>query len=223
MVKISIIIPVLNEADCIEETLASLQGLRQAGHEVIVVDGGSTDASMALARPLCDRVMDSAKGRARQMNAGATVAAGDIYIFLHGDTCFTGAPVRIFDTIGCDDCWGCFTLRLSGKHPLFTLFSFFINLRARLTGIVSGDQTLFVSRGLFERAGGFPDIPLMEDIAVSKTLKRYRSPLCLRHEVISSSRRWERYGIIKTMLQMWLRRLRFALGTNPGILSKDYD
>ena len=204
--KISVIIPVLNEAGCIEACLAGLQDLRRAGHEVIVADGGSNDASVALARPLCDRVIASAKGRARQMNAGAAAATGDIYIFLHADTRFTGGPDRVFGAINDADCWGCFSVRLSGKHPLFRLFSFFINLRARLTGIVSGDQTLFVSRGLFERVGGFPDIPL-----------------CLRHEVISSSRRWERHGIIRTMLQMWLRRLRFALGTNPALLARDYD
>lgn len=221
--KLSIIIPVLNEAECIENTLATLQGIRQAGHEVIVVDGGSTDATVLLAKPLCDRLLNSAAGRARQMNAGAAAASGDVYIFLHADTRFTCEPDRIIGAITGEEYWGCFRVRLSGKHPLFRMFSFFINLRSRLTGIVSGDQTMFVSRRLFERYGGFPDIPLMEDIAVSKTLKRYRPPLCLQHGVISSSRRWERYGITRTMLQMWLRRLRFALGTNPAFLAKDYD
>lgn len=223
MLKLSIIIPVLNEAGCIQECLAGLQGLRQKGHEVIVADGGSTDASAALATPLCDSLVESARGRARQMNAAAAAASGDILIFLHADTYFTFDPGRKLNDIGQAGIWGCFTVRLSGPHPLFRVFEFFINLRARLTGIVSGDQALFVSRDLFEQAGGFPDIPLMEDIAVSKALKHYMTPVCLRDTVISSSRRWEQHGIIKTMLQMWLRRFRYAIGVNPAILARGYD
>lgn len=223
VLKISVIIPVLNEAGCIEECLAGLQELRQAGHEVIVVDGGSTDASVALATPLCDRLIKGAKGRARQMNTGAAVATGGILIFLHADTRFTFNPAEVLRDFNRDGKWGCFSIRLSGVHPAFRLFEFFINLRSRLTGIVSGDQTLFVCRGLFEDLGGFPVIPLMEDIAISKILKQSRSPVCHRETVISSSRRWERHGIIKTMLQMWLRRIRFALGVNPAVLAKSYD
>lgn len=221
--KLSIIIPVLNEQGCIEETLATLQELRQAGHEVIVVDGGSSDATAALAKPLCDVFINSARGRARQMNAGAAAAAGNVLVFLHADTRFAFDPGQVFNTKVGAMMWGCFSVRLSGSHPLFRIIEFFINLRSRLTFIVSGDQTLFVCRELFERLGGFPDIPLMEDIAVSKLLKQYRRPECLRQEVISSSRRWEQHGIIKTMLQMWLRRFRFALGVNPAALARDYD
>lgn len=222
VLKLSIIVPMLNEAECVGECLAGLQELRRAGHEVIVVDGGSNDASVALAMPLCDKLIDCAKGRARQMNAGAAAAEGDIYIFLHADTRFTFDPVEVLGD-NRHDKWGCFSVSLSGSHPLFRAFEFFINLRSRLTGIVSGDQTLFVCRDLFIRAGRFPEIPLMEDIAISRTLKRYRRPLCLPNKVISSSRRWERNGIIRTMLRMWLRRFRYAMGVNPAYLAKDYD
>ena len=221
--KLSIIIPVLNEAGCIEESLEKLQDLRRAGHEVIVVDGGSSDASVALAMPLCDRLIESDRGRARQMNAGAVAAEGNILIFLHADTSFTFDPGTVLKDFMHEDEWGCFTVCLSGMHPLFRVVEFFINLRSRLTSIVSGDQTLFVNRDLFSRAGGFPDIPLMEDIAISRILKSYRSPVCLRNKVISSSRRWERYGIVTTVLQMWLRRLRYAMGADPVTLAKNYD
>ena len=221
--KLSIIIPVLNEAGCIEQCLANLQVLRQAGHEVIVVDGGSSDQSMALAAPFCDHLIESSKGRARQMNAEAAVAAGDVYIFLHADTRISFNTADDFYNINNMNMWGCFTVSLSGTHPLFRIIEIFINLRSRLTGIATGDQALFVSRELFNRAGGYPDIPLMEDIAISKLLKKFCAPVCLRGEVVTSSRRWEQHGIIKTVLQMWLRRFRFAIGVSPAILAKDYD
>jgi len=223
VVKLSIIIPVLNEAGCIEECLSGLQKLRQAGHEVIVVDGGSSDSSVALAAPLCDHLVESSRGRAVQMNAGAALADGDVYIFLHVDTRMTFNPTDVFNDNNDIDVWGCFRVALSGTHPLFRIIEIFINLRSRLSGIVSGDQTLFVSRDLFKQTGGFPEIPLMEDIAISKMLKKVCAPICLRNTVVSSSRRWEQYGIIRTMLLMWLRRFRFAIGVNPAVLSKNYD
>ena len=221
--KLSIIIPVLNEAEGIGACLGSLQELRRRGHEVIVVDGGSADATPAVAAPGCDKLINSARGRARQMNAGAAVATGDIVVFLHADTLIPFDLEKALNRIEGDNAWGCFSVRLSGAHPLLRLIGFFINLRSRWTGIISGDQTLFVLGTLFNHAGGYPDIPLMEDIAFSKTLKRYRAPVCLGDTVISSSRRWERYGIVKTMLRMWLRRFRFAVGVNPAILAKDYE
>ena len=221
--KISIIIPVLNEAGCIEECLAGLQEMRQKGHEVVVVDGGSSDATVTLATPLCDSVVNSARGRARQMNAGAATAAGGVLLFLHADTRLTFDAGKLHNENVIDDMWGCFSVRLSGSHPLFRIIEFFINLRSRLTHIISGDQVLFISRGLFNRVGGFPDIPLMEDIAISSTLKRRSAPRCLPDTVVTSSRRWERHGIIKTVLQMWLRRFRFAMGVSPAILARDYD
>ena len=215
--KISIIIPVLNEAGCIEECLAGLQELRQKGHEVVVVDGGSSDATVTLATPLCDSVVNSARGRARQMNAGAATAAGGVLLFLHADTRLTFDAGKLHNENVIDDMWGCFSVRLSGSHPLFRIIEFFINLRSRLTHIISGDQVLFISRGLFNRVGGFPDIP------ISSTLKRRSAPRCLPDTVVTSSRRWERHGIIKTVLQMWLRRFRFAMGVSPAILARDYD
>ena len=216
--KISIIIPVLNEAGCIEECLAGLQEMRQKGHEVVVVDGGSSDATVTLATPLCDSVVNSARGRARQMNAGAATAAGGVLLFLHADTRLTFDAGKLHNENVIDDMWGCFSVRLSGSQPLLRIIEFFINLRSRLTHIVSGDQVLFISRGLFNHVGGFPDIPLMEDIAISSTLKRCSAPRCLPDTVVTSSRRWERHGIIKTVLQMWLRRFRFAMGVSqvPG-------
>lgn len=221
--KISVVIPVLNEAGCIEECLGRLQDLRRGGHEVIVVDGGSVDETVAIAAPLCDTLLNSEKGRAWQMNAGAEAASGKILVFIHADTLVTFELDKVLGRFEGQYVWGCFRVHLSGTHPLFRLFDYFIHQRARLTGTVTGDQVMFIRRELFHHAGGFPNIPLMEDVALSKKLKSFRPPVCLRHKVITSSRRWEEYGIVKTMLGMWWRRLRYAIGVNPAVLAKDYD
>lgn len=222
---LSIIIPVLNEAHGIGRTLESLQALRTWGHEIIVVDGGSQDATVALCGSLADRLIRAPRGRARQMNAGATVAQGDVFVFLHADTHLPQSAdrmiARVLRTRACQ--WGRFDVRLSGRNPLFRIISRLMNLRSRLTGIATGDQTIFVRRNAFERIGGFPDIPLMEDIAISKALRRMSRPACIRRKTTTSSRRWEQYGIVRTTLKMWELRLRYALGADPTRLARAYD
>lgn len=224
MDKISIIMPVLNEAGVLGASLAALKPLRMAGHELIVVDGGSTDASRALAEKFADRLIFSAPGRARQMNAGAAAASGDILLFLHADTFLPPSADTLIEsgieTLGRG--WGRFDVRLSGKSPLLRVVERAMNFRSRLTGISTGDQAIFVRRALFRAVGGFPDIALMEDVAMSARLKRLGPPLCLKSRVVTSSRRWEKNGIFRTIFLMWRLRLAFTLGADPGKLARIY-
>ena len=221
---LSIIIPVLNEAAGIMDTLAALQPLRARGCEVIVADGGSTDGSPGLARPLADRVVASDRGRARQQNAGAAEATGDVLLFLHADTRLPAdADRRVIDGLqACGRGWGRFDVRLTGRHPMLRVIERMIGARSRLSGIATGDQAIFVRRDWFARAGGFPGIPLMEDVALSKALKRLGPPLCLRETVTTSSRRWEERGVWRTMALMWRLRLEFWLGADPERLAERY-
>lgn len=222
--KLSIIIPVLNEAAAIKACLIPLAPLRRSGCEIIVVDGGSEDATGAIAKPLADKVITSLPGRGRQMNAGARRAKGEVFLFLHADTRLPhGADDLIRGSlIQTGRCWGRFDVRLSGRQPLLRVIERFMNGRSRLTGIATGDQAIFIRREVFERLGGFPDIPLMEDIALSKMLKTQSRPLCLSTPVITSSRRWEQNGLLATVLLMWWLRLRFFLGADPSRLARLY-
>ncbi|MFC1683930.1 TIGR04283 family arsenosugar biosynthesis glycosyltransferase [Pseudomonadota bacterium] len=215
-----IIIPCLNEVKTVGPLLHSLQSLRTEGHEVILVDGGSEDDTQVLAEPLVDYLLVSEAGRARQMNRGAQAAEGDLLWFLHADTALPdGGAQAVIDS---NAVWGRFDVRLSGAHPLLRLVSFMMNLRSRLTGIATGDQGIFVSREAFEQIGGFDEIPLMEDIALSRSLKRLSRPLCLHQQLVTSSRRWESRGILRTILLMWWLRLAFALGVSPQRLVRMY-
>jgi rSAM/selenodomain-associated transferase 2 len=222
--RISIIIPALNEAAGIRDTLAPLQALRARGHEVVVVDGGSTDGTQELARALADHVVASARGRARQQNAGAAAATGGVLLFLHADTRLPeGADGLVVDGLrSAGRGWGRFDVRLSGAHPMLRVVERMMAVRSRLTGIATGDQAIFVRREWFARAGGFPEIPLMEDVALSGTLRGMGAPLCLRARVVTSSRRWEERGVWRTIALMWRLRLEFALGADPARLADRY-
>jgi len=222
--RLSIIVPVLNEQAGIAAMLQDLSGLRARGAEVIVVDGGSRDDTVTLARPLCDRLIAAPRGRAAQMNAGAGGARGDVLLFLHADT---GLPADA-DRLVCDGLaasgrpWGRFDVRIDGRHPLLPLIAAMMNLRSRLTGIATGDQAIFVDRGAFTAVGGFPDIALMEDIVLSRRLKRLGRPLCLSARALTSGRRWEKHGVVRTILTMWRLRLAFFLGAEPAKLAASY-
>jgi rSAM/selenodomain-associated transferase 2 len=222
--NISIIIPVLNEALVIARTLLSLQPLREAGHEVIVVDGGSDDDTIAIANPYADKIVQTLRSRSRQMNAGAKLASGGILLFLHADIFLPYHADRlIIERLnGREKSWGRFDVRLSGKHPLLRIIEFLMNWRSRLTSIATGDQAIFVKRELFGSINGFPEIDLMEDIALSKILKRFDRPLCLWQRVITSSRRWEEKGLFRTILLMWFLRLAYFFKVNPKQLGKLY-
>jgi rSAM/selenodomain-associated transferase 2 len=223
-VPLSIIIPALNEAGCIRELLRQLQALRAQGHEVIVVDGGSCDETVALAQPLVDQLLPAPAGRALQMNIGAQAAGGRVLWFVHADTRVpeTAAQV-IIDSVAHAAGWGRFDVRLSGDRLLLRLVERTMNWRSRFTGIATGDQGIFVTRELFARVGGFAALPLMEDIDLSRRLKREQRPLCLRDTLTSSSRRWEQKGIVRTIALMWVLRLAYFLGVPPARLAMLYD
>jgi rSAM/selenodomain-associated transferase 2 len=224
MSRLSIIMPVLDEGESIAGALDALAELRALGVEVIVVDGGSQDATVQRARMRADQVLMAPCGRALQMNAGAAKASGNVLLFLHADTQLPPEAERlVLDGLarsGRD--WGRFDVLIDGRHPMLKLVAFMMNLRSRLTGIATGDQALFVKRDVFETAGGFPEIPLMEDIALSKRLKRLSRPLCLRERAATSGRRWEKHGVIRTILLMWRLRLAYFLGADPAALAGRY-
>ncbi|MDD3518793.1 MAG: TIGR04283 family arsenosugar biosynthesis glycosyltransferase [Chromatiales bacterium] len=221
--RISVVVPALNEASAIVDTLSRLQTLRDRGHEIIVVDGGSDDETSVLAQPLADRVITSARGRARQMNEGAAAAEGDVLWFLHADThAPLGAERALVSAVQTGAQWGRFDVRLSGHHPLLPVIAGMMNLRSRLTGIATGDQGMFVTRAAFDAAGGFPDIPLMEDIALSRALRRVAWPACLRMQLLTSGRRWETHGVWRTVLLMWRLRAAYWLGADPAELARRY-
>ena len=221
--KISIIIPVLNEAENIQFFLQKLQPLREKGHEVVLVDGESEDNTCALARPYVDQMMSSVRGRARQQALGAKKATGQILLFLHADTQLPEQAERmILQSFSSGFSWGRFNIRLSGSHWLFRIIEQMMNWRSCLTGIATGDQAIFVSRTLYTDAGGMPQIELMEDIELSKRLGRLSKPVCLKSIVISSSRRWENNGILRTVLFMWNMRLQYLFGVKPEQLHKKY-
>ena len=224
MKKVSIIIPVYNEARALQTHLPLLQALREEGHELIVVDGGGDEASALRCANWVDRWVSSAPGRARQMNVGAQSATGEILLFLHIDTRLPVDAMALLDrgfatpTI----LWGRFDVCLSGQRGAFRVIEYMINLRSRLSGVATGDQAIFVRRSVFDRIGGFPQLPLMEDVAISKTLRRLSRPLCLRSKVITSSRRWEAHGVGRTVVLMWWIRLLYSVGVSPQTLHDMY-
>ena len=221
---ISVVIPVLDEADGIARTLRPLQALRGHDIEVIVVDGGSRDGTRHAAHSLCDRFLDAPRGRARQMNAGAGAAGGHVLLFLHADSRLpSGWSRMVRDALegrGCE--WGRFDVQLDGTYPMLRVVERAMNLRSRLSGMATGDQAIFVTRSAFRTVGGFPEIALMEDIALSRTLRARSRPICLRAAVITSSRRWERNGIARTIMLMWRLRLQYAFGADPEKLARLY-
>ena len=221
--KLTIIVPVLNEAKLIVQCLEQLAPLRTQGVEIIVVDGGSNDNTPDLAKALSDQILSSPRGRAQQMNVGAHAARSPLLLFLHVDTTLPNAAEQhIYDAMTGRRAWGRFDIRIEGKHPLLRFIAWSMNLRSRLTGIATGDQAIFVRREVFNRCGGFPPLPLMEDIALSQRLKHESHPVCLRARVTTSGRRWENHGVLRTIVLMWWLRLAYFCGTDPTQLATRY-
>jgi rSAM/selenodomain-associated transferase 2 len=225
MVPLSIVVPALDEAAGIGRMLEALQPMRAREVEVVVVDGGSRDDTRRLAAPLADRVIEAPRGRASQMNAGARASGGAYLAFVHADTRLPpAAPEAIRAALGDGTrAWGRFDVRIEGASPLLGVIGAAMNLRSRATGIATGDQAIFARRDAFEAAGGFPEIPLMEDVALSSALKRISRPACLRLRAVTSGRRWERRGTLATVVLMWRLRLAYALGVDPHRLARRYD
>jgi len=225
MARLSIIMPVLDEGEGIAGALDALAELRALGVEVIVVDGGSRDATVQRARLRADQVIPAPRGRAPQMNAGAARASGNVLLFLHSDTRLpTEAERLVLDGLARSKrTWGRFDVTIAGHHPMLRIVATLMNIRSRITGIATGDQAIFVTRSAFDAVGGFPAIPLMEDIALSKALKRAGRPHCIRERAITSGRRWETHGVLRTILLMWRLRLAYFFGVDPARLARQYD
>lgn len=215
-----IVMPVLDEASTLALRLRALDGLRRRGARVVVVDGGSQDDTMAIARERADLALLAPRGRASQMNAGAAACPADVLLFLHADTALPeNADLLVRRaTLGLF-AWGRFDVRIASPRRLLALVGTLMNLRSRLSGIATGDQALFVRHDLFQRVGGFPDLPLMEDIAICRLLRQHGRPACLRERVVTAARRWERHGVWRTIFLMWRLRAAYFLGADPRELA----
>lgn len=226
--RLSIIIPVLNEADGLPSLLEHLEEVRGRGTEVIVVDGGSEDDSWQAASRAGVQVIRSERGRARQMNAGAAVAQGDILLFLHADTLLPPSAEQAIENViqragGINEnAWGRFDVRISGRSMLLPVVAGLMNWRSCLTGIATGDQAMFMTRRAFDSVGGFPDQPLMEDVELSKRLRSLSGPRCLTDRVVTSGRRWEAHGVWSAIWLMWRLRWAYWRGTDAAELARLY-
>lgn len=220
---LSIVVPVLDEAPNLQRHLRELQAFRERGARLVVVDGGSKDGTLAAAEALADLALPAPRGRAAQMNAGVAACPAGVYLFLHADTSLPGNAdglVRAATRSGYG--WGRFDVRIESDRPLLRMVAALMNRRSRWTGIATGDQAIFVRHDLFGEVGGFPDIPLMEDVAISRELRRRGPPACLRERVTTSARHWERRGVWTTILLMWRLRAAFYLGADPARLAALY-
>lgn len=221
---ISIIVPTLNEAKGISHTLSPLQPFRGKSVEIIVVDGGSSDDTLQIAKPLADQVLSSRRGRAPQMNTAAAVAQGETLLFLHADTSIDAAALASLQhtVVTHKGSWGRFDVQPNRPRLAFRMITTLMNWRSCITGIVTGDQAMFVQHRLFEEVGGYPQIALMEDIALSRKLKSKSNPVCLSQPVTINMRYWEQHGILRSVLRMWRLRLAYFFNAAPERLHKHY-
>ncbi len=220
--RFSIIMPTLNESSnlryALEHLLSSIEYFSEI--EIIICDGGSNDDTIKLATQYPIDLIHTAKGRARQMNAGVEHSIGDWLVFLHADTRLPDDWTALIEESKTP--WGRFDIRLSGSHWMLRVIEKAINLRSRKTSIATGDQALFFQRDFFKQLGGFPDIPLMEDIAITSKARKVIKPNCISQVAITSSRRWEQKGILRTILLMWILRFAYWLGIKPDTLHRIY-
>jgi rSAM/selenodomain-associated transferase 2 len=220
---LTIIIPALNEAANIGNALNQLQVMRARGVEVIVVDGGSSDNTAELAAPLCDQVVTSSKGRAQQMNVGATAANGDALLFLHADSLIPrDGDIAVLHSLQTHH-WGRFDVSIAGKHKLLPMVAWFMNQRSRLTSIATGDQGIFIRCDTFNAVGGFASQPLMEDVELCKKLKKIGTPANLGQKMTTSGRRWDTHGLWRTIWLMWRLRWQYFFGADVNTLHLRYD
>lgn len=218
-----IVIPVLDEAATLADRLRTLRPLREHGARLVVVDGGSSDATLEIARAYADVALQAPRGRGAQMNAGAAACTAEVYLFLHADTHLPeDADRAVLNAVRSGAAWGRFDVRIASAHPLLRVVEALMNLRSRLSGIATGDQAMFVRGDVFAAVGGFADIALMEDIELSRRLKRVAAPECLKAQVLTSGRRWERLGVWRTVWLMWRLRAAYFFGADPAKLAQRY-
>ena len=222
--RLSVVIPALNEATGISAVLQALAPLAARGAQLLVADGGSSDATAALAQAGGAQVIHAPRGRALQMNAGAQQATGDILLFLHADTRLPLEADRLITQALANgpQVWGRFDVCIAGQPRMLRVIAACMNRRSRWSGIATGDQALFMTRAAFDAVGGFPAQPLMEDIEMSKRLLKLSRPACLRARVVTSGRRWETQGVWRTVLLMWRLRLAYWRGAAPERLAALY-
>lgn len=218
---ISVIIPILNEARLLEKTLVQLQS-ELGAHELIIVDGGSTDSSVRIAEKY-GKVVRSACGRAKQLNTGAAVATGDILIFLHVDIWLeSGAFAAVATALASGYVGGGFRQKIDGKCVLYRLIEIAGNIRGRYLSVFYGDSGIFLARTDFEKIGGFPEVPILEEMEFSKRLRQLGKPTLLTPCIHISARRWEASGIVRTTLNNWLITLLYFFGVSPEKLARLY-
>lgn len=234
MSTVSIIVPILNEANNLPHLFTHIAGLNPSLQQIILVDGGSNDDSFEWAQKfIADlnnsnqsainwQVVQSQAGRARQMNKGASLATSDILLFLHADTELPTHAVADIQTAMQKSEWGRFNVKLNSRQPMLWVVSHMINLRSRLTSIATGDQAIFITRKLFEQVGGYPQQALMEDVELCKQLKAKSKPACLKTKVITSARRWEQHGTCRTILLMWQLRFDYWRGVSADNIKARY-
>jgi rSAM/selenodomain-associated transferase 2 len=224
LLRLAVVLPTLDEAAGIDATLRALAPLRQRGALVIVADGGSRDDTCARAAPHADRVITAPRGRTRQMNAGAAAAPdAEALLFLHADTLLPAHADTLIGNALAHRAWGRFDVRIDGRSPWLPIVAALMNLRSRLTGIATGDQAIFMTRAAFDAVGGFPDQPLMEDIEISRRLKRrVGRPACLRERVVTSGRRWDERGAWRTIVLMWRLRWAYWRGASAETIAARY-
>lgn len=222
--RISVIIPALDESLALPQTLRAVNGLHcSTPIELIVADGGSRDDTAALAQQLGAQVVSGARGRAQQMNRGAAAASGDVLLFLHADTLLAADGLQQVEAaVSSGALWGRFDVQIQGRARMLRVVAFMMNLRSRWSGIATGDQAMFMTRAAFDRVKGYPEQALMEDIEMSRRLKRLGAPTCLPGPVITSGRRWESRGVWRTILLMWRLRWAYWRGVSPNELAQRY-
>ena len=229
MTRVTIVIPILNEAARLPTLAAELRRLQPAPQQVLLVDGGSHDGSIELARMLGLVVIGSGRGRAIQMNAGAVYLNNnpqpqpDWLLFLHADTRLPPNAIAQLHTLPPAAQWGRFDVNLDAPQPIYRVIERLINLRSRLSRIATGDQAIFIRPALFERLGGYREQPLMEDVELCKQLKSLKiKPICLRSTALTSARRWQQYGVWRTIGLMWQLRFLYWCGVSPAQLAVKY-
>ena len=220
---ISIIIPTLNEENFILNSIKPLQNLRKKNCcEIIVIDGQSNDSTVNMVHPYVDDIFVTNPKRSLQQNLGASIAKGDILLFLHADTILTEKNLLELNNFHKDCSWGFYLISLGEKIFKYQMLEKCINLRSQIFNYATGDQGIFIRKDLFNRIGGFPNIDLMEDVEICKILKKLSLPYIIKSQIITSSRKWKSDGFLKTVLKMRLFRILNAVGLHPNLLKKYY-
>ena len=224
MSKLSIIIPALNEEHVLLKQQQALSMFLQDGHEMILVDGGSEDNTVHLAKQLGFKTIVTKASRGYQLKAGSDISKYETLLFLHADTQVPHAAIQVIQNAlsSSDKLWGRFNVSFNNNDLIYRVIAFFMNLRSCLTGIVTGDHAMFITKDAYRKCGGFSDMPIMEDIDICKRLRRISKPICLKNRVITSCRKWESNGIFLTILKMWSFRLMYFFGASPEKLAKLY-